>query len=185
LRLPEVEKWEKQKRVKESEKQKIHPDLVLRLVENPLRRRILQKLALEARYTLELSKELGVSQQAICKHLRLLEEAGLVSSHIQKSSCGPPRLYYTPTRHYSISIAFGPSMFEASVEEYRNNEVRTVMRNMEDMLSEIPSLNEKIDALERVVEETERELDMLKARLRELYLRKGLAERWARSLAKV
>jgi predicted transcriptional regulator len=166
-------------------KTKIHPDIVLRLVENPLRRRILQKLALEARYTLDLSKELGVSQQAICKHLRLLEEAGLVSSRIQKSSCGPPRLYYAPTRHYSISIAFGPSMFEASVEEYRNNEVRAVMKDFEKMLSEIPSLSEKMEALERIVEETEKELDMLRARLRELYLRKGLAERWARSLGKV
>ena len=56
-------------------------DDLLSMVENPTRRRILEALVAEPRYPLQLSKELGVSQQAVMKNLTLLERHGLVMSH--------------------------------------------------------------------------------------------------------
>ena len=47
-------------------------DEILSVLENPIRRRILQKLSRESNYPLQISKELNVSQQAIMKHLRVL-----------------------------------------------------------------------------------------------------------------
>ena len=65
-------------------------DEMLRVLENPTRRRILERLSRESHYPLQLSKELGVSQQAVVKHLRTLQGAGLVSSTEEKSDLGGP-----------------------------------------------------------------------------------------------
>jgi len=92
-------------------------DALLKLVENPLRRLILSKLANEELYPLQLSKELRVSQQAVSKHLKVLEKAGLVESHSMDSHAGPPRLYYRPTKHFAINISFGPSLFETEMHD--------------------------------------------------------------------
>ena len=54
-------------------------DRLLMVLENPIRRPILAKLANETHYALQLSRELTVPQQAIMKHLRVLEENGLVT----------------------------------------------------------------------------------------------------------
>ena len=50
-------------------------DILLSMVENPTRRRILESLVREPSYPLRLSKELGVSQQAVMKNLALMEPA--------------------------------------------------------------------------------------------------------------
>ena len=55
-------------------------DSLLEVLGNDTRRRILQLLADEPRYFIQLSKDLGVSQQAVLKHLELLEKNGFVSS---------------------------------------------------------------------------------------------------------
>jgi predicted transcriptional regulator len=87
-------------------------DDLLEIIENPLRREILIKLSKEGHYPLQLSKELKVSQQAIMKHLKILEEFGLVSCSEEKSDCGgPPRKIYASKKQFSIRIDVGPSIF--------------------------------------------------------------------------
>ena len=66
-------------------------DAVLGTVENPIRRRIIARLSEEPNYQLQLSKELGISQQLVAKHLLTMEDAGLVSTIAQDSPRGPPR----------------------------------------------------------------------------------------------
>ena len=51
-------------------------DALLSVIENPARRRILEALVREPHYPLQLSKELGMTQQAVIKHLKVLERAG-------------------------------------------------------------------------------------------------------------
>ena len=53
---------------------------VLDILGNETRRRILRYLAEEPRYFIQLSKELGVSQQAVLKHLEILQALNLVES---------------------------------------------------------------------------------------------------------
>jgi ArsR family transcriptional regulator len=55
--------------------------VLLDILGNDTRRRILQLLADEPRYFIQLSKDLGVSQQAVLKHLDLLEKYGFISSY--------------------------------------------------------------------------------------------------------
>ena len=54
-------------------------DMILSMVSNPTRRRILEALVRGPCYPLQLSREIGVSQQAIMKNLDLLEKNGMVT----------------------------------------------------------------------------------------------------------
>lgn len=67
-------------------------DESLSILENPTRRSILRHLVKEPHYPLQLSELLDVSQQAVVKHLKVLEEAGFVDSEMKKSDkAAPPR----------------------------------------------------------------------------------------------
>ena len=91
-------------------------DEMLRVLENPTRRRILERLSRESHYPLQLSKELGVSQQAVVKHLRALQGAGLVSSTEEKSDLGGPvRRAYSASQRVTVQIDVGPSLFRAEM----------------------------------------------------------------------
>ena len=46
-------------------------DEALRLLENKVRRQILERLVREPHYPLQLAQQIGVSQQAIMKHLKI------------------------------------------------------------------------------------------------------------------
>jgi predicted transcriptional regulator len=52
----------------------------IELLADPTRRRIIGALALGARRPSRLAKELGLSEPATCRQLRLLRTAGLVTS---------------------------------------------------------------------------------------------------------
>ncbi len=69
-------------------------DVLLDVLGNDTRRRILQLLADEPRYFIQLSKELGVSQQAVLKHLEILERNGFITSYEQESSFPAPKRKY-------------------------------------------------------------------------------------------
>ena len=90
-------------------------DILLSMVENPTRRRILESLVREPSYPLRLSKELGVSQQAVMKNLALMEQNGLVVSSRVDSSMGPMRIVYTPNTEFTLVVEMHRSMFSAKV----------------------------------------------------------------------
>src|SRR5487761_62651 len=69
-------------------------DVLLDILGNDTRRRILQLLADEPRYFIQLSKELGVSQQAVLKHLVILEKNGFISSYEEESDFPAPKRKY-------------------------------------------------------------------------------------------
>jgi predicted transcriptional regulator len=113
-------------------------DDILTVLENPTRRKILEKLTKETHYPLQLSKELNVSQQAIMKHLKVLEAYGLVECFEEKSdSGGPPRKCYTPTKNLSLRIDIGPNTFEAKMRRFDQDQAPMLMGEGEEV-KEIP-----------------------------------------------
>jgi ArsR family transcriptional regulator len=92
-------------------------DELLMLLSNPTRRRILAKLVQEKHYPLQLSRELRVSQQAVTKHLHILEEHGVVECVTVASEEGPPRKLYKTTKNFTITISMDPRMFDARAQE--------------------------------------------------------------------
>jgi len=86
-------------------------DSVLQVVENPIRRRIIKRLSQEPCYALQLSKELGLGQPLVAKHLGVMEEVGLVTSMMESSPSGPRRKRYSLARSLSITMDLAPNLF--------------------------------------------------------------------------
>jgi ArsR family transcriptional regulator len=93
-------------------------DLLLSVIENPTRWRILEALVREPHYPLQLSRELGMSQQIIMKHLKVLEDCRMVRSYPEESDQGGPmRKRYVPISGFTIIVDVGSGLF--SVESTR------------------------------------------------------------------
>jgi predicted transcriptional regulator len=86
-------------------------DRVLQVIENPVRRQIIKRLSQEPCYALQLSKELGLGQPLVAKHLTVMEGAGLVTSVPEVSPAGPPRKKYSLAKGISITLDVGSNIF--------------------------------------------------------------------------
>ena len=90
-------------------------DSMLLTVENPIRRKIIKRLSQEPSYQLQISKELGFSQQLVAKHLDSMEGTGIVSSLKESSPLGPMRKEYLLNKSVSLTIDFAPNLFRAKM----------------------------------------------------------------------
>lgn len=70
---------------------------VLASLANPLRLRIVARLAEGRDYVSHLARELGVSRPLLHMHLQRLEAAGLVAGHLELSSDGKAMKYFELT----------------------------------------------------------------------------------------
>jgi ArsR family transcriptional regulator len=67
-------------------------DEAMNILENKARRQILRHLVKEPHYPLQLSELLDISQQAVMKHLKVLEKAEFVESErVRSERGGPPK----------------------------------------------------------------------------------------------
>jgi len=117
------------------------------LLENPTRRRILWRLAVEPHYPLQLAKELRLSVQAVMKHLDLLEKHGIVRCTRTESKMGPARKCYVAAKRISLRLDMTPSLFEARIgelsDEHKDNEARPAQNaNPQDLMKLRESLTE-------------------------------------------
>lgn len=160
-------------------------DAVLGTVENPIRRRIIARLSEEPNYQLQLSKELGISQQLVAKHLITMEDAGLVSTIAQDSPRGPPRKEYLLKKSFSVTIDLAPNLFRArmfsfgAVPGVQENEERAQMAAQVGEVLRYPEGASRIRPLTQVVAAVDKKLkEMEEERAVFLYIR-GLALREA------
>ena len=160
-------------------------DELLSIIENPTRRRILEYLTREPSYPLQLSKELGISQQAVMKNLALMEQTGMLMSHPEVSDRGPSRIVYEPNAQFTLVIDLHDNMFTArliptDVKENTNADIE----GMDEAIERIGQLDSQIRELDKKRAEllqernsvmswfnqTVRSIDDMKTR-RELYRR--------------
>jgi predicted transcriptional regulator len=149
-------------------------DAVLRVLSSPTRRAILARLANESHYPLQLSRELGVSQQAIMKHMRVLEEVGVVRGVEEPSDQGgPPRTAFELTASLSLSIDVGPSLFSTrlEVQEAPGRSRRPQAEGAEGTPRE--ALAMRLSEVSKEVSEIDREIHRLEGRRLELVARKN------------
>lgn len=126
-------------------------DMILNMISNPTRRRILESLTKEPSYPLQLSKEIGVSQQAIMKNLDLLERNGMVIGHQVSSAMGPMKVVYEPTTEFTVVIDMRRSMFSADVTDESGSEedVIPITETIDELRSEISRIDKEVEELER------------------------------------
>lgn len=97
-------------------------DNVLNILGNDTRRRILYLLSDEPRYFIQLSRDLGVSQQAILKHLELLEKNGIIGSYREKSElAAPARKYYHLNKSLYLSIGITKDNVKMEITDIGQN----------------------------------------------------------------
>ena len=77
-------------------------DRAIEILSNPTRREILKRLVREPHYPLQLSEHLDVSQQAIVKHLNVLEENGFVECEKVASERGGLRKKFTQFNNHLV-----------------------------------------------------------------------------------
>ena len=165
-------------------------DKLFYLLENPTRRRILQLLSVERLYPLkmhkQLSREIDVTQQAIVKHLKILEEHGLVESQDEPSNRGPNRRVYTASREISLHIDIGPSTYKQKAEtdfdistlSSQNKRVLVAIEESRHMDSRA-----RMDLLSRVSEDLRKSVDEVEDERRSLMALMGELNREITSTA--
>ena len=85
----------------------------LMLLQNKTRRSILERLVREPHYPMQLADLIGVSQQAIVKHLKELERGNLVEKmKVPSEKGGPPRTIFRVCEAFSLRVDLGPDLFK-------------------------------------------------------------------------
>jgi len=143
-------------------------DLILSVMENPVRRRIIKRLSQEPSYPLELSKELGLGQQLIASHLGIMEREGFVGSAIETSPVGPSRRIYFLKKSVYFSVGFGPHLYSEqalSFETIPGN----ISEEAEKLISQIRSIQKSSEptsmmaSFSNLIAEIDKEIDSIKA----------------------
>ena len=132
---------------------------LLSMIENPTRRRILEALAIEPHYPLQLSKELGISQPAIVKHLDQMERAGMVRSYQEESRMGPKKTLYVPNSEFTLMVDMRNGMFTVRLahpsddaadrpEDDKDEEER--IQGIENIRNSISEIDQKLREIEEL-----------------------------------
>ncbi len=158
-------------------KESVEVNKILGILGNETRRRIIHLLAEEPHYFIQIAKELGISQQAILKHLELLESFGLISSYRKESDLSAPhRKYYHLNRSLYLSIEITKDNVNISLRNIENQhnindssentiidyDLNSMVVNNErlsDLLKSSSSLLRKID--QRIVDLESQKVNLL------------------------
>jgi DNA-binding transcriptional ArsR family regulator len=90
---------------------------ILATLANPQRLRVIAALGQERNYVSQLARSLGISRPLLQVHLKRLQSAGLVRSHIELSEDGKAMNFYelvpfhlelTPATLAAAAVALGP-----------------------------------------------------------------------------
>jgi predicted transcriptional regulator len=128
-------------------------DVLLDVLGNETRRRILDIISHEPMYFNQLAREIGTGQQAILRHVKILEESGLIESYAKKSELGAPnRKYYKVNSSFNLNISVSNDNFTVrneDIEELRYKEADILYKKF-DELDSIVHLNQD-DNLNRAI----------------------------------
>ena len=149
------------------------------ILENPTRRDIIKRLSEEPNYPLQLSKDLGLGQQLVAKHLRVMENAGMVESSVQSSPHGPKRRIYALNKSISVTLDVSTHFFKTKVvffdSEPEREEISDISASLMDKMDETlerQKESEKITPFTRIISEIDKKLeDIENERSILLYLR--------------
>jgi ArsR family transcriptional regulator len=144
-------------------------DILLSVIENPTRRRILEALVREPHYPLQLSRELGMSQQIIMKHLKVLEEYRMVRCYPEESDQGGPmRKRYVPISGFTITVDVGQGLFRVESSRRDMEESGEYPRERSDGDEGLRDLTERVMALRSELSVLDGQLDDVRRRREEL-----------------
>ena len=112
----------------------IKPNLqtIFDVLGNKTRRDILTNLSSEPMYFNQLTKKVGIGQQAILRHMKTLEDAGFVQTYDEKSNLGAPdRKFYRLNSSFILSVSSSKDEFSITCNslDSKNNKQATKLQN--------------------------------------------------------
>lgn len=147
-------------------------DLILDILGNETRRKILAILAQQPMYFNQLAKEMDVGQQAILRHLQALEGGGLVETYAEKSDLGAPdRKYYRLNASFVLIVALSADDFTVTNQKMagsRNKESAKYYRRLESASPSEPDTAQALSMLRDDLAEIEGKIAELESRLGDL-----------------
>jgi ArsR family transcriptional regulator len=128
-------------------------DVLLDVLGNETRRRILELISHEPMYFNQLAREIGTGQQAILRHVKILEESGLIESYAKKSDLGAlDSKYYKVNSSFNLSISVSNDNFTVrneDIEELRYKDTDILYKKFDELdsivLHQDDNLNKTID----------------------------------------
>jgi ArsR family transcriptional regulator len=145
-------------------------DDILDILGNETRRKILRLLADEPRYFIQLSRDLGVSQQAVLKHLEILEKSGLIKNYEEDSDFpAPKRKYFQIDTSFMLSIGMTKDAVDFVFQDIprQESEDEEEERELKALRRRVESLEEEEDAIS-VVNESDELLKQINSKVKEL-----------------
>jgi len=150
-------------------------DLILKSLGNDTRRKILTILSEEPMYFNQLAKEIKIGQQAILRHLRALEDVGLIETYGEKSDFGAPdRKYYRLNDSFILTISLSEDDFtitKQNISEARHKESKKFYKAFDLMPKDV---GEALSSLQQSLSAIDAETSTLESRLNDLRALKQL-----------
>src|SRR5438445_9898701 len=137
-------------------------DAIFSALGNKTRRDILFTLSDEPMYFNQISKEIGIGQQAILRHMETLEDAGFVSTYGEKSELGAPdRKYYSLDSSFNLTISLSKDEFaiDYNPRKISDNKLKGLFSRRWGQISTDPSL--ALGTLRSHLEEIDCEIENL------------------------
>lgn len=120
-------------------------------LENNTRREILRRLIRDDTYAFEMSRMIGVSQQAINKQLEMLLRANLISVvGVIPSSSGASRKIYRPTGFSTMVVDYSRNFIEVRrypIEADQNAKIDVNSEKGSDLVTHLENINQKIEEI--------------------------------------
>jgi ArsR family transcriptional regulator len=153
-----------------AERLQLDANVILDILGNDTRRKILTVLSEEPMYFNQLAKKIGIGQQAILRHLQALEDIGLIETYAKKSYFGAPdRKYYRLNDSFILTISLSEDDFtitKQNITESRNRESKKYYKNLDSMPDES---GEALSLLQENLAKIEEEISALESRLNDLH----------------
>lgn len=156
-------------------------ELLLDVLGNPTRRKILKLLSDEPRYFNQLARDTQVSQQAIMRHLNMMEKSGLIISYDKKSDLGAPdRKYYKLNKSLNLVVDLSEDVLKLEIREiqrqisreyddHRMQNIYCMFKELEESdLSDLESTVKHTDSIMTEIDKEMRDLQDKRAHLLKL-----------------
>lgn len=143
-------------------------DSIFYVLGNKTRRDILSTLSDEPMYFNQVSREIGIGQQAMLRHMETLEDAGFVSTYGERSELGAPdRKYYSLDSTFNLTISISKDEFAIDYNQQKmsDGKLKGLVRRF-SQISHNPSL--ALGALRNRLEEIDHEIENLQMEINNL-----------------
>ena len=127
------------------------------IVGNEARRKILRLLVLEPHYVSQLSKLLNKSQPAILKHMKILEDKGIVIRNKEpasESTKGPERHFFSINKSFTIMYSLSPhnvreNVWNTDTDEFSDEES---LENVKQKVDKEEAISKKVSIINHEIE---------------------------------